>query len=184
MKLKIIKPTPFGSVAIIWSIIDGSPKIIRILLSNPDLSAEDKLSTISPDFKLSSSPEIDSVALDIKAFLRGEDVLFSLDMVALELCSSFQRSVLHAEYQIPRGRVSTYKLIADHIGKEKGARAVGNALARNPFPIIIPCHRAIRSDGHLGGFQGGVDMKRALLEKEGIKFDDQRRVLSSKFYYE
>lgn len=184
MKLKIIKPTPFGSIAIIWSIIDGSPKIIRILISKPDLSAEDKLYAIRPDFKLSSSAEIDGVALDIKAFLEGEDVVFSLDMVALELCSSFQRSVLHAEYRIPLGRVSTYKLIAGHIGNGKGARVVSNALAKNPFPIIIPCHRAIRSDGHLGGFQGGVDMKRALLEKEGIKFDDQGRVLSSKFYYE
>jgi methylated-DNA-[protein]-cysteine S-methyltransferase len=48
---------------------------------------------------------------------------------------------------------------------------VGNALATNPFPIIIPCHRAIRSDGSLGGFQGATAMKRALLEREGIVFD-------------
>jgi alkylated DNA nucleotide flippase Atl1 len=49
--------------------------------------------------------------------------------------------------------------------------AVGHALAANPFPIIIPCHRAIRSDGSLGGYQGGLAMKRSLLEREGIRFD-------------
>ena len=68
----------------------------------------------------------------------------------------FQESVLRAEAtEIPRGRVSTYKLIAEHVGTHNGARAVGTALARNPFPLIVPCHRAIRSDRRLGGYQGG-----------------------------
>ena len=74
--------------------------------------------------------------------------------------------------------------IAAHLGKSNGARAVGNALARNPFPLIVPCHRAIRSDRHLGGFQGGLEMKRALLAKEGIAFDDAGRVFCRHFYYE
>ncbi|MHA1663588.1 MAG: methylated-DNA--[protein]-cysteine S-methyltransferase, partial [Candidatus Thorarchaeota archaeon] len=55
-------------------------------------------------------------------------------------------------------------------------RAVGNALARNPFPIIVPCHRAIRSDRTLGGFQGGLKMKRRILEMEGVEFDSTSRV--------
>jgi len=60
---------------------------------------------------------------------------------------------------------------------------VGNALAKNPFPIIIPCHRAIKTNGDLGGFQGGVKMKRALLEQEGIKFSNQGKVIIKKIYY-
>jgi len=76
-----------------------------------------------------------------------------------------------------------YNLIAQHLGKTNGARAVGNALAANPFPLIVPCHRAIRSDGNLGGFQGGLNMKAALLEKEGILLDGRGRVVGAKYYY-
>jgi methylated-DNA-[protein]-cysteine S-methyltransferase len=79
--------------------------------------------------------------------------------------------------------VSTYRRIAGHLGVPGGARAVGNALATNPFPIVIPCHRAIRSDGTLGGYQGGLVMKRALLEQEGVDIDERGRVLSLGLYY-
>jgi methylated-DNA-[protein]-cysteine S-methyltransferase len=92
--------------------------------------------------------------------------------------------VLYAEHQIPRGRVSTYRLIAEHLGIKNGARSVGNALATNPVPIIVPCHRAIRSDHYLGGYQGGVEMKRTLLKNEGIPFDRAGRVICDKFYYD
>jgi methylated-DNA-[protein]-cysteine S-methyltransferase len=91
---------------------------------------------------------------------------------------------LRAEHGIPRGSVSTYQLIAAHLGRPKGGRAVGNALANNPFPIIIPCHRAFRSDRSLGGYQGGLAMKRALLEKEGIGFDRTGRVQAMRWHYE
>ena len=70
-----------------------------------------------------------------------------------------------------------------YLGKSNGARAVGNALANNPFPLIVPCHRAIRSDRHLGGYQGGLEMKRALLETEGIAFDKAGRVKCPLFHY-
>ena len=79
-------------------------------------------------------------------------------------------------------RVSTYRRIAAHLGVPKGARAVGNALATNPFPIVIPCHRAIRSDGALGGYQGGLAMKRALLMQEGVDVDERGRVVSPRLY--
>ena len=106
MKRKIIKSTPFGPVALIWSTLDGSPKIVRILLSKPELSAEDQASGIYSNSQMSSCAEIDAVATAIKAFLEGDDVVFSFDVVALELCSIFQKSVLCAEYQIPRGSVA------------------------------------------------------------------------------
>ena len=103
--------------------------------------------------------------------------------MTLERCPPFQRQVLLAESGIPRGWVSTYGRIANHIGVPKGARAVGNALARNPFPLIIPCHRAVRADGSLGGFQGGPEMKRALLEMEGVEFLPTGRVSPARIYY-
>ena len=121
---------------------------------------------------------VDDLAGRIAAFLDGADVRFSLEHVRLDLCPPFQRKVLLAEYGIPRGRVSTYRRIAAHLGVARGARAVGNALATNPFPIVIPCHRAIRSDGTLGGYQGGLAMKRVLLEQEGVDIDERGRVRS------
>jgi len=70
------------------------------------------------------------------------------------------------------------------LGKQNGARAVGNALANNPFPLIVPCHRAIRADRQLGGYQGGLQMKLGLLKNEGIAFDDAGRVVCTRFHYE
>ena len=115
--------------------------------------------------------------------LDGEDIAFALEVADLSLCGEFQQRVLEAEHAIPRGRVSTYGLIARHLSKRNGARAVGNALATNPFPLIVPCHRAIRSDRRLGGYQGGLKMKRALLENEGITFDLYGKVMTEKMHY-
>jgi len=88
-----------------------------------------------------------------------------------------------AEYGIPRGWVSTYGKIAKHIGVAGGSRAVGRALAENPFPIIIPCHRAVRVDGVIEGYQGGSEMKRALLAMEGVEFTDRGTVSMQRVYY-
>ena len=184
MNRKIIKSTPFGSVGVIWTGLNDNPKIVRILLSKPGLSAEDQVSELYPNSQPSSCAEIDDVAIAIKGLLEGEKIEFSLDVANLTLCTEFQQLVLRAEHRIPRGRISTYRLIAEYLGKRNGARAVGNALANNPFPLIVPCHRAIRSDRHLGGYQGGVEMKRALLEKEGIPFDDKGRVACAQFHYQ
>ncbi len=136
-----------------------------------------------PGIPEGSCREIDALTGRIEAFLNGENVRFTLDTVRLDLCRPFQRKVLLAEYAIPRGRVSTYGLIAGHLGNPHGARAVGAALASNPFPLIIPCHRAIRSDGGLGGYQGGWKMKRALLEMEDVPFRDDVHVETRHFHY-
>ncbi|MBN1893261.1 methylated-DNA--[protein]-cysteine S-methyltransferase [bacterium] len=133
--------------------------------------------------KPASCAEADVLARRIEAFLKGEDIRFSLSEVRLQNCPVFQRKVLTAEHAIPRGWVSTYGLIAGHLGHPGAARAAGNALAKNPFPVVIPCHRAIRSDGSLGGYQGGAKMKRALLEMEGIAFRDPGHVHTRDFYY-
>jgi methylated-DNA-[protein]-cysteine S-methyltransferase len=81
----------------------------------------------------------------------------------------FTQKVLKATRTIPYGEVRSYSEIAAKIGKPKASRAVGQALARNPLPIVIPCHRVIKSDGTLGGFAWGKKWKQRLLEHEGFK---------------
>jgi len=80
--------------------------------------------------------------------------------------SKFQRDVWQALRDIPVGKVATYKEIAASIGSPKAFRAVANACGANPMPIIVPCHRAIRSDGSIGGFALGDEMKKTLLKRE------------------
>ena len=180
---KIIRQTPIGSVVLVWSPINKNPRVVSILLSGTGLSAEDQADHLFVRSRKSSCKEIDAIADSIKACLQGDPIKFSLDIVDLSSFTKFQKSVLRAQYAIPRGSVSTYGLIASHIGTPGGARAVGNVMACNPFPIIIPCHRTILSNFHLGGFQSGVALKRVLLENEGVQFDGMGRVICDKFHY-
>jgi methylated-DNA-[protein]-cysteine S-methyltransferase len=184
MYQKIINSTPFGSVGIIWSGGTDRLRVVRVLVSKPGLTAEHQACQLYPDAKGSSCREIDVLAGAIRGVLEGDEIEISLDIADLDSCSSFQQSVLRAEHRIPRGGVSTYALIAAHLGKQGGARAVGNALANNPFPIIVPCHRAVRSDRTPGDYQGGSAMKRALLEREGLPFDGQGRIACAHFFYD
>jgi len=183
MNKKFISKTPFGSVCIVWSVSEDVPKIFHILLSRPGWSAEEDALRMFPGAVKSSCAKIDDIADSIRAYLYGKDVSFSLREVDLSQCTRFQQSVLRAQYAIPRGQVSTYGLVAAHAGAPGGARAVGNVMATNPFPIIIPCHRTIRSGMQLGGFGGGVNMKRAMLENEGVMFDHAGRVVCKRLYY-
>jgi methylated-DNA-[protein]-cysteine S-methyltransferase len=178
-----LRRTRFGPIAVLWSVYEGQPKIFRVLLSQPDLPAERIVRTSFPDVKYASCAEIDCITDRLVAFLLGQDEIFPLDTVRMDLCSSFQQKVLCAEHGIPRGRVSTYQRIAGHLGDRRAARAVGAALATNPFPIIVPCHRAIRSDGTMGGFQGGTEMKAALLRMEGILFSAAGRLVTERYFY-
>ena len=183
MNKKIITRTPFGTVCVVWYVLNKIPLIVRVLLSRPGLSAEDHASVLFPDSRKSSCAEIDKTVTSIKAYLEGEDIKFSLNVVDLSHCSKFQQSVLRAQNAIPRGSVSTYGLIAAYVGAPGGARAVGNVMAANPFPLIVPCHRTILANFHLGGFGSGTEMKRALLTKEGIIFDGEGRVICQSFHY-
>ncbi len=79
----------------------------------------------------------------------------------------FELSVFHAMQRIPFGKTLSYHELAVAIGKPKAARAVGLACGKNPVPIIVPCHRVKRADGSIGGYTGGVWIKKALLELEG-----------------
>lgn len=116
---------------------------------------------------------------EIAELLTGADVSLDPESVALDCCSVFQQQVLRVEHTVPHGRVTTYGRLAAAVGRPGAARAAGHALATNPFPLVIPCHRAVRSDGRLGGYQGGTKMKRALLEMEGIGLGPDGRVMRS-----
>lgn len=87
--------------------------------------------------------------------------------------TKFEEKVYGAVKKISRGKVATYSNVARSIGKPRAARAVGNALNKNPFREV-PCHRVVRSDGEVGGFARGINIKINLLRKEGVKIADQK----------
>ncbi|MBM3319521.1 MAG: MGMT family protein [Candidatus Eisenbacteria bacterium] len=82
--------------------------------------------------------------------------------------SSFRAAVLDACARIPYGTVRCYKQLAEAVGRPGAMRAVGGALSRNPLPVVVPCHRVIARTGSLGGFSGGVALKKKLLSLEGM----------------
>lgn len=171
-------PSDFGEALLVWRDDPDVPRILRIILPAEEGAGQRVLRREFPQAVPRGQRDIAAVCARIGDLLKGKPVDFSTDLLDLRICNEFQRRVLLAEAQIPRGRVSTYGRLARRIGAPRAARAVGRALARNPFPLIIPCHRAIRADGSLGGFQGGAALKRALLELEGIVFNEKNRVLA------
>ena len=88
---------------------------------------------------------------------------------AWQRLTPFQRLVYRATARIPKGQVRSYAWVARRIGRPRAARAVGNALNRNPFTPLVPCHRVVRTDGSLGGYAGGPEKKRRLLRREGCR---------------
>jgi methylated-DNA-[protein]-cysteine S-methyltransferase len=105
----------------------------------------------------------------IVAYFEGENVDFSADpAVSLDSLTPFDRKVLQTCRTIPAGETTTYGDLAVRVGHPGAARAVGSALAHNPIPLIIPCHRVLRTDGTLGGFSapGGISTKHRLLRHE------------------
>jgi O-6-methylguanine DNA methyltransferase len=103
---------------------------------------------------------------EIREYLAGRRRRFTvpLDLSGL---SPFHRRVLRAALRIPYGRTVTYSDLARRVGRPAAARAVGQAMARNPVPLVIPCHRVVAAGGGLGGYSGGLALKRRLLALEG-----------------
>lgn len=179
----VLLSSALGTFGIIWQETEKGPKVYSVLLPDNQSSVENLVQIAFADSSHLSCPTITELGECIQRFLAGEAVDFGLDVIALEKCSEFQKRVLLAVHKIPRGWVSTYGRITRTLEVLGGARAVGRALARNPFPVIIPCHRVIRSDGELGGFGGGLRMKQTLLELEGIEFSRSTRVLTNRIHY-
>jgi len=119
-----------------------------------------------------ATPGLDVAALVIKlqAYFEGEEVDLNEPLDGT-IGTEFQRRVWAITRAIPRGQTRTYGQIARQAGSPGAARAVGQSMARNPWPIVVPCHRVLGSDGSLTGFGGGVDMKRRMLEMEGARLE-------------
>jgi methylated-DNA-[protein]-cysteine S-methyltransferase len=152
--------------AVLWTKGENHPLVKRVCIDGKERFGDE-----------ATCAAIEDLAERITAFLEGETVTVPLGLADMDECGEFQRSVLLLECTVPRGRITTYGRIARKLGS--GARAVGNALARNPFPLIIPCHRAVKADLSIGGFQGGTEMKRTLLVMEGVILDTHGRIAES-----
>lgn len=124
--------------------------------------------------------EDDPVASAARAKLAGEDVAVPLD---LDACSPFEQRVLRAAAGITPGNARPYGWVARELGAPDATRAVGNALGRNPVPLLIPCHRVTRKGGDVGGYVFGSETKRKLLEAEGLDFGAIERVTRLGFGY-
>ena len=109
----------------------------------------------------------------IRRYGEGEAVTFDLPL-DLEGVSPCLREMLTAARRIPYGQTRTYGWLASHTGRPRAARAAGQAMARNPLPLVIPCHRVIGADGSLVGFGGGLSLKRRLLELERSTLEGRR----------
>jgi len=108
----------------------------------------------------------DRLAGQIEDAIAGRAPRLRFDLARL---SPFEQEVLHKTLEIPRGEVRPYAWVAREIGRPRAVRAVGTALGHNPIPVLIPCHRVVRSDGTLGEYSmGGTDVKREMLTREGV----------------
>lgn len=115
----------------------------------------------------------DAIAGPLRDFAAGRPV--DLASVPVEITGTpFQRAIYAALRRVPRGRVRTYAGLAADAGRPRAMRAVGQAMARNPLPLVVPCHRVVAHDHGIGGYTGGVARKRALLELEGVRVDAGR----------
>lgn len=107
----------------------------------------------------------------IKDYFYGRINKFDLSLLDFINLNDFERDTLIKLSEVPRGKVVTYKKLSEMVKKDKAYRLVGNVLSKNPFPIVVPCHRVIRSDCYVGEFGNGKDLKVKLLEFEGVKFE-------------
>jgi methylated-DNA-[protein]-cysteine S-methyltransferase len=156
--------TAFGWVGVAWS------EQGLVALTLPQSTEAGALSQLPPagDSSPVAPPglDIDGLADKLRRYFEGQAVTFD-EPLDPAIGTDFQRRVWALTQSIPRGQVSTYGAIAHQAGT-CAARAVGQAMARNPWPILVPCHRVIGSSGQLTGFGGGLDMKRRMLEMEGV----------------
>jgi methylated-DNA-[protein]-cysteine S-methyltransferase len=171
-----------GSVGIVWKRESGAPTIVKIFFHIEKMEMDKRIRHSFPNAHRDSHVDVETISEKILKYMAGDIVEFSLSILDMGICNEFQKGVLTLTSMIPRGKVSTYGRLTEKLGRPKAARAVGTALATNPFPLVIPCHRVIRSDGSLGGYGGGLEIKKALLSMEGIQFESKDRV-SSKFFW-
>lgn len=111
---------------------------------------------------------LDDVRRELDEYFEGRRRYFDLPIDYAAVRGEFARRLLQACAQIPFGQVSSYREMATKAGSPAAVRAAGNALGANPIPIVVPCHRVLRSGGALGGYAGGLERKLQLLRIEGV----------------
>jgi methylated-DNA-[protein]-cysteine S-methyltransferase len=115
---------------------------------------------------LEAPSRLDAVRRELDEYFSGRRLEFDLP-IDWSLTAGFTQRVLRATARIPYGSVSTYREMASAAGNARAVRAAGNALGANPIPIVVPCHRILRTGGALGGYGGGLPRKEFLLRLEG-----------------
>ena len=138
-----------GTFGDIYPVFLGS-ELVAVLFEKPHL----KVSPIPEAFKE-----------ELRAYFAGESREFK-QKVAFITGTEFEQRVWEAIRSIPYGETRSYKWLAEEVGSPKGMRAVGQALSKNPLPIVVPCHRIIEASGRIGGYSSGQDIKRRLLMME------------------
>jgi len=156
--------SPFGKI-----LLAATPRgLVKVSLPayDPEETLEELAERISPRV-LEAPARLDDVRRQLDRYFEGElrDFDVSLDW---RLTAGFRGKVQHAIARIPYGQTRTYAEMARSAGNERAVRAAGTACGSNPIPIVVPCHRVLRSGGGLGGYGGGLPMKEALLELEGV----------------
>ena len=155
-------PSPIGRLLVAAS-GDG---LVRIAFRQSELAFVAELRRRLGTDVVRSAERTASVVHQLRAYFAGERRTFDVRLDLRDV-TPFQRRVLMAAAGVPAGNVVSYGEIARRIGQPRGSRAVGQALHRNPVPIVIPCHRIIAAGGKIGGYGGGLRIKRKLLRLEG-----------------
>jgi methylated-DNA-[protein]-cysteine S-methyltransferase len=130
------------------------------------------ISFTKPRMKTGRAPE--AVKRELTDYFAGRLREFTLGIL-LTGGTEFEKEVWRALRDVPYGETRSYKWLAERVGRPGGSRAVGQALAKNPIPIVLPCHRIIESKGKLGGYTPGVDVKRRLLFLEHYHSEGERK---------
>jgi len=122
-----------------------------------------------PDAQEGLTPHLAILHEKLRRYFLGEVVDFHAEVLDVRKAADFHVHVWEIVRTIPYGQVRSYSWVAAHVGSPRSTRAVGRAMATNPFPIVVPCHRVVGQDGHLVGFAAGLDMKRRLLDLEAVQ---------------
>jgi methylated-DNA-[protein]-cysteine S-methyltransferase len=156
--------SPFGELLVAVT----RQGLVRVEYPNHDFdeTLEELAAKVSPRV-LESPRSTDGVRRELEEYFSGDRRSFTVQ-VDLSLVHGFTRKVLEQTGRIPFGAVSTYREVATRAGSPRAVRAAGNALGSNPIPIVVPCHRVVRTGGGLGGYTGGLDRKIKLLQLEGV----------------
>jgi methylated-DNA-[protein]-cysteine S-methyltransferase len=157
--------TPFGPL-LVATTPRGLVKISFPTVYDNEETLEDLAARISPRV-LEAPARLDDVRRQLDLYFEGRLREFDLPL-DWQLSKGFRRRALRAIDRIPYGKTRSYTEIARSAGNERAVRAAGTACGSNPMPIVVPCHRVLRSGGGLGGYGGGLPMKEALLKLEGV----------------